>query len=254
LRVDDYTTSGTSVTPRAALLYDPARGTTLKLLYGRAFRAPNLNETQSKAFDYTLNPSLHDERGHTLELVLQQRLATALLGTASVFRYRLNGLIDPVFDAVDSTYSYRNTGEASAGGAELGLEARFGHEMLGYANYSYQRTRDEATGAVLTNSPTHLVKAGLAAPLADWVGGALEGRGESGRTTVYGTRTGAYVLGGLYLWFSPLGGETDGRLQLSLKVNNLFNTRYATPGGLEHLQPAINQDGRTLSTELRYRF
>ena len=75
--------------------------------------------------------------------MLQQRLGAALLGTASVFRYHMNGLIDPTFDATDSTYMYRNVGEASASGAELGLEARFADGVLGYANYSYQRARDE---------------------------------------------------------------------------------------------------------------
>jgi outer membrane cobalamin receptor len=255
IRVDDYSATGSSVTPRAAILYDPARGTTLKLLYGRAFRAPNLGESHLDGFGYKVNPSLHEERGHTLELVLQQRLGTALLGTASLYRYHMNGLIDPELDPADSILIYRNTGKASARGAEFGLEARFGGGVLGYANYSYQRTRDEATSEVLTNSPTHLVKAGVAAPLASWVGGALEGRGESSRVTVYGTRTGAYVLGSMYLWFSPLGGTpADGRLQLSLKVNNLFDASYATPGGLEHLQPAIEQDGRNVSAELRYRF
>ena len=255
IRVDDYTTTGSSVTPRAAILYDPARGTTLKLLYGRAFRAPNLNESHVDGFGDKLNPSLHDERGYTLELVLQQRLGTALLGTASLYRYHMHGLINQTLDAADSLYIYRNVGDVSARGAELGLEARFGDGVMGYANYSYQRASDEATDEVLTNSPTHLVKAGVAAPLASWVGGALEGRGESSRVTVYGTRTGAYVLGGMYLWFSPLGGTpADGRLQLSLKVNNLFNATYATPGGLEHLQPAIEQDGRTVAGELRYRF
>jgi iron complex outermembrane receptor protein len=254
LRVDDYSTTGSSVTPRAALLFDPARGTTLKLLYGRAFRAPNVNEAHLEGFGYKVNPSLHDERGHTLEFVLQQRLGPSLLGTASVFRYRLNGLIDPTFDPTDSSYTYLNAGEASAKGAEFGLEARFGDGVMGYANYSYQRTRDEGTREVLTNSPAHLVKAGVAAPLTSWFGGALEGRGESGRTTVYGTRTGAYALAGLYAWFSPLGGATDGRLQLSLRVNNLFDASYATPGGLEHLQPAIEQDRRNVSAELRYRF
>jgi len=255
LRVDDYSTTGSSVTPRAALLFDPARGTTLKLLYGRAFRAPNVNEAHLEGFGYKLNPSLHEERGHTLELVLQQRLGPSLLGTASVFRYRLNGLIDPTFDPADSTYVYRNAGEASAGGAELGLEARFGDGVLAYANYSYQHARDEATQDVLTNSPAHLLKAGIAAPLASWFGGALEGRGESGRLTVYGTRTRAYALGSAYLWFTPQGGRAADRgLQLSLRVNNLFGTTYATPGGLEHLQPAIEQDGRNVSAEVRYRF
>ncbi len=36
------------VTPRAALLYDPTPGTTLKLLYGRAFRAPSLYEARTE--------------------------------------------------------------------------------------------------------------------------------------------------------------------------------------------------------------
>jgi outer membrane receptor protein involved in Fe transport len=255
IRVDDYTATGSSVTPRAAVLYDPARGTTLKLLYGRAFRAPNLNESQLDGFGYKLNPSLHDERGNTLELVLQQRLGTALLGTASLFRYHMEGLIDPMLDPADSLYIYRNTGEAEAGGAELSLEARFGDGVMGYANYSYQVATDEGTGAVLTNSPTHLVKAGVAAPLARWVGGALEGRGESGRVTVYGTRTGAYAIGSMYVWFSPLGGTAnEGPVQISLRVNNLFNATYATPAGPEHLQPSIEQDRRNVSAELRYRF
>ena len=255
IRVDNYTTTGGSMTPRAAVLYDPVRGTTLKLLYGRAFRAPSLYEAGHASFGYKRNPSLREEKGHTLELVVQQRLGAALLGTASVFRYRMNGLIDLVEDSTDGAFLYRNVGGASATGAELGLEARFGGGLLGYANYTYQHASDEATGDVLTNSPAHLLKAGLAAPFASWVGGALEGRGESGRTTVYGTRTRPYVLGGLYLWFSPLGGPAaDGRLQASLKVNNLFDATYATPGGVEHVQPAIEQDRRNVSAELRYRF
>ena len=100
-----------------------------------------------------------------------------------------------------------------------------------------------------------MVKAGIAAPLATRVGGALEGRVESGRATLYGTRTGAYALSNLHVWFSPFGSlAADGGLQLSLRVNNLFDAVYATPGGVEHLQPAIEQDRRNVSAELRYRF
>ena len=73
--------------------------------------------------------------------------------------------------------------------------------------------------------------------------------------TVYGTRTGAYAIGSMYVWFSPLGGTVaDGPVQISLRVNNLFNAAYATPGGPEHLQPSIEQDRRNVSAELRYRF
>jgi outer membrane receptor for ferric coprogen and ferric-rhodotorulic acid len=44
------------------------------------------------------------------------------------------------------------------------------------------------------------------------------------------------------------------RLELSLRLNNVFDATFATPGGVEHRQAAIVQDGRNLSAELRYRF
>ena len=65
----------------------------------------------------------------------------------------------------------------------------------------------------------------------------------------------AGAIGSMYVWLSPLGGTVaDGPVQISLRVNNLFNAAYATPGGPEHLQPSIEQDRRNVSAELRYRF
>ena len=193
-------------------------------------------------------------RAQAIARAIQQRLGRALLGTASAFRYHMSELIDLTSDSTDGLYMYRNVGKASATGAEVGLEARFGG-ALGYANYTYQHAWDEATDQVLSNSPSHMVKAGISAPLANRVGGAFESRFESGRATLYGTRTGAYTLSNVHVWFSPFGSlAAEGGLQLSLRVNNLFNAEYATPGGVEHIQPAIEQDRRNLSAELRYRF
>ena len=42
--------------------------------------------------------------------------------------------------------------------------------------------------------------------------------------------------------------------ELEFRISNLFNTRYAYPGGVEHLQPAIGQDGRTFIVRLTTRF
>ena len=41
-------------------------------------------------------------------------------------------------------------------------------------------------------------------------------------------------------------------LSLSMNVSNLFNSEYGYPGGDEHLQNIILQDGRTLRAGLRY--
>jgi outer membrane receptor protein involved in Fe transport len=255
LRADHYSTTGGSLTPRAAVLYDPAPGTTLKLLYGRAFRAPNLYEARNEGGDYRLNPSLHAERGYTLELALQQRMGAGLLGTASTFFYDIDGLIDQTLDPADGKYLYVNRASYRARGAELGLEARLGGGVLGYGKLTYQHASDETTGGELTNSPSFLAKAGISAPLGQELGGALEGRFESSRLTVYDTRTEAYALGNLHLWLAPrVGGSTADRLQLSLRINNFLNALYATPGGVEHLEPGIQQDRRNFSAELRYRF
>ena len=254
VRADHYSTTGGSLTPRAAVLYDPARGTTIKLLYGRAFRAPNLYEARNQGGDWRLNPSLHAERGYTLELAVQQRMGAGLLGTASTFFYDIDGLIDLTVDPADEKYVYVNRGSYRASGAELGLEARFGAGVLGYGNFTYQHATDELTGERLTNSPAFMVKAGISAPFGQRLGGALEGRFESSRVTVYDTRTEAYAVENLHCWFSPGGRGSAERLRLSLRINNLFNASYATPGGVEHLEPAIQQDRRNFSAELRYRF
>jgi iron complex outermembrane receptor protein len=255
LRADDYSTFGAALSPRAALLYEPVWGTTLKLLYGHAFRAPDLYEARGGGFGYQPNSSLRAEHANTVELVVQQRLSPTLLGTATAFHYEIRGLIDLTADSIGGTYVYRNLGEASALGAELGLEARLHRGRLAYASYTYQRAHNDLTGADLTNAPPHMVKAGVSAPLTSWLGGAVEARAESGRGTLAGTRTRGYVLGNLHVWLQPPGhGLTDSRLQLSFRVNNILNTAYATPGGVEHLQAAIAQDRRNVSAELRYQF
>ena len=44
LRRDEYSTKGSATTPRGALVYHPSGSSTLKLLAGEAFRAPNIFE------------------------------------------------------------------------------------------------------------------------------------------------------------------------------------------------------------------
>ena len=43
-------------------------------------------------------------------------------------------------------------------------------------------------------------------------------------------------------------------LDVSAGIYNLFDTRYAFPGGPEHVQEALPQNGRTFRVKLTYRF
>jgi outer membrane receptor protein involved in Fe transport len=252
VRYDEYDESGSAINPRGALIFTPSRATSIKLLYGRAYRAPAIAEREASGYSVPA-PDLHEERAATLELIYQQRLGRGLLGTISAFDYTIDGLIDPV-DGSDLT-TFANVSDAHARGLEVGLDGRFG-SMSGYASYTLQRAHDEATDIVLTNSPRHVVKAGVATRLPGGLRPALEGRYESGRRTVADTWTDDFFLADVNLGFTPPVSARSplSRVELSVRARNLFNVKYGTPGGIEHLQSAIVQDGRTVLAELRYRF
>jgi outer membrane receptor protein involved in Fe transport len=103
-----------------------------------------------------------------------------------------------------------------------------------------------------------MLKAGTTADLTRWLGAGMSARYESGRRTLAGTETDPAFISDLHLLLparsTPSPRGPIDRLELSLRINNLFDASYATPGGVEHRQAAIAQDGRTVSAELRYRF
>ena len=257
LRHDVYETTRDALSPRVAAIFSPSAASTFKLLYGTAFRAPSLYEIMDGGPLYKPNPDLRPETAQTMEAVWQQRLGAGLLGSVSLFQYDMWRLVDLTQDPVDSLYSYRNVGDAEAYGFELELQARLGRGGSAFASYSHQQATDETTGARLSNSPTHMAKAGLAQELAPRLVVGADARYESSRRTLLGGRTDPAFVTDLHLLL-PAGARARGtaadRIELSLRVNNVFDATYATPAGVEHRQAAITQDGRTMSVELRYRF
>ena len=87
LRHDDYDTFGGTTNPRLALIYRPLEPTTIKFLYGRAFRAPSPYELYYNDGNVTskANPDLEPETIETYELVLEQFLGIGFRLTASLF-------------------------------------------------------------------------------------------------------------------------------------------------------------------------
>lgn len=238
-----------SASPRASLIFMPNATSTLKLLFGEAFRAPNVYERTYWDDSFTANPGLAPERIRTLEATWQQRVTRASFAEFSLYRYDMRDLIDTVEDTTTGMFGFANIDRIAGIGAELDLTVRLSGGAASYLNYTMQRARDARTDERLTNSPARLAKAGLSAPLAPGVDGALEVRYESSRTTLRGTRTSDVLLGRLNVRaIAPLG------LHVTLLVDNLLNTAYATPAGFEHVQTSIPQDGRTVSIRLERRF
>jgi outer membrane receptor protein involved in Fe transport len=250
LRYDDYTRGGGSTNPRLALVAQPTDRDTLKLIYGRAFRPPNVYELFYEDIDVAKgNPRLDPERVATVEVEWQRRWSGGISGSLALYHSRIDDLIDQEVDPADGLLQFRNQSSATSRGIELQLRARAGERSSAYAGLAVQSTED-ASGEELTNSPEKQARAGFSTSLGrSWMG-AVEALFESGRRTVQGSSTDSFVLVDVNLSWSP----NERPLSVSLKVCNLGDQRYSYPGGFEHRQASIEQDGRTFWLRLGYRF
>ncbi len=242
LRADHYSDAGTAVTPRGALVYHPLRSSTLKVLYGEAFRAPNRWELYyEEPTEFKRNPDLKPERIRTLELVWEQRLTEGLFGTVSLYDFRVRDLIDETVDPVDELSVYQNISQIAARGIEFELNAHSASGLGAYASYVIQKAQDPEIDERLTNSPSHQVRVGVHYPILSTVVAAANLRFDSARLTVQETETDPFAVVDLNFSTRNLFGP----LRASFGIRNLFDERYATPGGFEHAQAGIAQDGRS---------
>ena len=250
VRRDEYSSVGSATSPRFAIVADLFQGSVFKILYGQGFRAPNIYETwyADTVMKFLSNPNIKPERISTYELVWEQRFQDWMYATVSLFQYDLRDLIDQV--QFDDKTQFQNISAARTRGVELDINVQPFAGVFAYANYAWQRAVERQSDSLLTNAPEHLLKAGVAIPIFDILTAALEGRFESGRKTVYGTRTKDFIIANLTLSTQPIFDV----LRLSLSVRNLFNTAYQYPGGLEHNQDAFLQDGRNILVRATCRF
>jgi iron complex outermembrane receptor protein len=253
VRHDRYQGFGGTTNPRAALVAAVGPGTSLKALYGRAFRAPNQYEQFYNDGGLTQKPAnpLRPERIETFELEADQALASGVRATASIYHLRVRNLIGIETDSADGLLVFRNVARAHSTGGELAVEGRLG-PVDGRVTYGYQHAEDVGTDGAPVNSPRHLARLGASLPTFDGrLRASLELRYVGERPTVAGGDAASYTLTNVTLLARPwraCGCELSG------SVYNLFRTRYADPGGEEHTQDLIPQDGRTFRLGARASF
>jgi iron complex outermembrane receptor protein len=252
-RYDAYESFGSTTNPRLAAIYDLFADTTFKLIYGTAFRAPNVYELYYQDGGVTQKPSLHlePETITTYEAVVEQQFNRALRGTVTGFYYVMNDLIDQYLDPNDGLLVFRNLEEVEARGVEVALEGRWDAGWRSRISYTYADARDAATDATLVDSPQHLAKFNLIVPLVReqlFAGGEV--LYDSPSQTLGGAHADDFVLTNLTLTYV----SRSQRLEVSAGIYNLLDTDYAYPGFGEHVQDALEQDGRALRVKLTYRF
>ena len=146
LRHDYYDTFGGTTNPRVALIYRPLEPTTIKFLYGTAFRAPspyelyyNDGNVSSKA-----NPDLNPETIETYELVLEQSLGKGFRLATSLFFNKIDDLISLETDAADSLDVFRNIDKVGDKRSRTGIGKKVGQRVEGAGQLCLSGNRKQA--------------------------------------------------------------------------------------------------------------
>ena len=251
LRVDRNNATGTQSSPRAALIWQATSATTLKALYGRAHRAPNIFERDyTDGLTQVANPALNGETIDTLELVADHRVDRNLALRASIYQWSMRDLVTLGIDTASGLTQYQSGSKVKARGLELSADKGWDSGARLRGSLSMQNV-SHADGTKPLNSPKLLGKLNLSAPLP-WAGlrAAYELRYDSQRLSLDGTDLGGYALSNLQLSTTALAKG----LEVSLGVYNLFDKRYAQPGADTNWQNALEQDGRSVRLKASYRF
>ena len=250
-RYDHFSSFGDTVNPRAALIYQPWEKTTLKFLYGQAFRAPNAYENFYVSSNNKRNPALGPETIRSYELVCEQQLDSHWRATASAFYNDIQNLIGYRQDPVDSFFYFANSSSVDIRGAEAELEGQWANGLRARASYTYTHAEDTLTGQKLSNSPEHMGKLSLTVPLwQDKLFASVELQGMSSRETVRPGSVGGFWLANATLF----SRELVKGLEISASIYNLFDRRYSDPVSGDFNQNAIEQNGRQFRIKATWRF
>ena len=248
VRFDEYEHFKPSVNPRVALIYNPFDQSTFKLIYGTAFRDPNFLELSAPGFT-----GIRPEKITSYEAVYEQGIGHNLRSSLSGFYNRMDNLID-----------FQNGGfinfNADTLGLEMALEGKWADDIRTRLSYTLQHTENRATDAGLVDSPMHLVKFNVSAPLLkDKIFAGLEFQYTSGSHTVFSDLSGNTVAGPdtdgyATVNFTLFSQNLFKNLDASVGVYNLLNNQYSVPSTRFHVQSAIQQDGINFRLKLTYRF
>jgi outer membrane receptor for ferrienterochelin and colicin len=276
VRLDAYSTFGSSLNPRLAIVTRPyPRGNT-KLMLGKAFRAPSIYELYYNDGGFTQIDSRNvgPENIYSAELEHTHRFSPTVSGSVAVFGNYVKDLLLSTGsgDESDPLHYVNSDAPIATFGAELGLRRDWRQGYMLSVSYSLQRSRfldGDSISSLLgfekspefrrvSNSPEHLGAVKGALPI---LGRALTLASrltvESGRfdrneriTDDPQGKTEAFAIWDVVL----TGREERHGFAWAAGVYNAFDWRYALPVSAEFTQQTIQQDGRSflLSAELSF--
>lgn len=231
--------SASAFSPKLSAVYQASEAATLRVSYGRSFRAPTNEDmyTTSTVNGLTTqgDPDLQPERGTAWELGGELRFAAGNKASATYFENELSNLIY-LKQITPLVLSQRiNAGKARVRGIELAATARLTGWSSLDASYSYieskmlENTADPlSVGKRLTDSPKNICAIGMTAQEGAW-SGRLSARYIS---HVFATARNTDVVEGVPTSYDSytmvdarLGYAFSSNVKGNIAINNLFNAK-----------------------------
>ncbi len=275
-RLDAYSTFGSSLNPRVALILQPYERGNTKIIGGKAFRAPSIYELYYEDGGNTQvqSPHLDPESLYSLEVEHAHRFSPSWVATAAAYGNYAAHLITTLGSGTQADplhYENEATPLLVLGG-ELGLRREFRRGALLALSYGISvanflasdSARDllSVAGAQnkrsVENSPVHLASLKAVIPILNRALSAAS------RLTIEGPRYDRYErstdpaqgkTGSSAIWDLVLTGE-EARygVHYALGVYNALDWRYAVPVSTEFTQRSITQSGRSFLASLDLKF
>jgi len=254
-RADYYSTFGVSVNPRFAVNLRPYDRGVLKLLAGKAFRAPSVYELFYQGQTQRPAADLRPEQISSGEVELTHRFSSTVTGTIAGYTNYVTGLVVLAGGgtSADPNYYTNSSSPVLTAGGEVEIKREWRQGWMASASYSYQRSRYLHDGGQLRevpNAPEHLGSIRAAAPIL-------------GRTLMAMTRLS--VEGPRWdrndeasdppqrrtdpaaVWDVVLSGEAERlHVRYALGLYNATDYRYVVPVSREFRGTTALQAGRTV--------
>lgn len=250
LRYDDYSDFGSSINPRAALVWQTSHNLTTKLLYGSAFRAPSFNEMFLINNPSALgNPDVQPEEIDTWEVSFEYKPSFDMRLSINMYQYKAVDLIDKISSS--GGLQTANVRDQNGFGLESEMEWKIDDNILLYANYSWQHSEDAKTKDQVANTPGQLFYLDLAYTLNDvWhIGSQLWWVGDRERTAIDSRD----AIDDYFLTNIKLVWQVLPSIQLNGIVKNIFDESAAEPSN-GRIANDYQREGRSFWLALEYQF
>ena len=252
VRYDHYSDFGDTVNPRAALVWDINKQMTSKLLYGRAFRAPNFSERGNRNNDVQLgNPNLQPEIINTYEWALDYRPTAKLRMATNLYFYQIHDLITLVPDAGKTSSTFQNHGDHDGFGNEFEWRWQANEQWSLSGNYAWQHSLNSTTDQPTTGVPEHHLFFAVdwhflphwqLRPQFNWIAGRVSPVGDLRDLPDYGT-----------VDLTVRGNKLYQQLSVTASLRNLFDSQ-GREQAISTLPENIPMPGRTFYFEAALHF